>query len=285
MCFILKAPDFSEFFEKQAARKEIKMLRAGLLSENEVQQLAVNNEGQNERLISRLGSGSNHNADKVLLPGHGIAVRKTLKSNHDPALVSQTPEHKALHDLKVYQDSKGHGGGFAKVLKIDDKSGMSFHELIGGSTVHELPTTQRLHVTEKGFGKNLVDAPDKTTQGIVNRINSTNFNESMAAVEQGKVLVKKVPEDMANTVKHLQGKHPDIWDYNTYGNIKLHTDNTGSRRLTAIDFHTNNLKNTPGPVINKDPGFYFKHRQGIASGANPTKPGVLQTIGKAVSHH
>lgn len=120
----------NETMGKKAARKEIDLIRKGLLSEKGISDIAQLNVGQKERLIKHLDSGGSQSANLVLYPGYGKVVRKNYDYAHNVAEAVKSPNFKILESLKEYQDAKGSREGFARVLGVDKKRALTFHEYV-----------------------------------------------------------------------------------------------------------------------------------------------------------
>ena len=133
--------------EKHASRREIRELQNNNLSDDSIQRVAQNNIGQNERLIKPLGHGFNQNADLVLHPGIGPAVRKSHIRAHEMSQITDSKDWGVVKKLKDIQDERGDGGGFARVHHVDDQHGLTTSEYLKGRRVSDLTPNEKHHYT------------------------------------------------------------------------------------------------------------------------------------------
>lgn len=248
-------------FIKEAARKEIELLRDGLLGEQSVARLAANTSGVNERYINRIGSGFNQHSDLVLHPQHGVVIRKSPQHNFEIEDLRNSPDFTVQNELMHYQNQVGHNGGFAGIHEVDNRNGLTYHEYIKGTTVDRLPPKERAKVIRRGVGRaegNVVSSDSLSAQ--VRGMDNPEFAAQVRKFQN--TFVNKVPIDMDNTIQHLQQTHPNVWDHNKSDNVLVH--GTGpNRRLTSID-----LQGAEGAWLHEngrrlpaEPGHYFKNRQ------------------------
>ena len=82
-----------------------------------------------ERLVKRVGQGGTQNADLVLHPDHGIAIRKSARAG----ITSREEVSSHAEKMMEAQKETGTSGGFAKVFDVQPK-GLSYHEYVPGET-------------------------------------------------------------------------------------------------------------------------------------------------------
>ena len=234
---------------KEAARREIKEIQKNNLSDSSIKRIADNNVGQNERLIRHLDSGSLQNADIVNLPGHGIAIRKSQQYQMPLEHYVNHPDYKIVKDLQGYQNSNNTHGGFAKVLKTDDASGLHFHEYIKGDSVRKIKgSIYSGHPLESEMKR------------VFNHKDPVDNVMHMGDIH---------PE-LAKTVDHLKSNgHENIWDYAKSDNIIVDHNNTHIRDARSIDLQGSSRGNSAieqhldaNPVsrtFKTDPNTYFRN--------------------------
>ncbi len=219
---------------KLAMRREMKEIAKGNLNDAQIGRVFENNRGmKRERLIKSLSHGATAHADVVMDPQHEIVARKRLV---DPTKMTgaEIAKHKDIaiyDDIRRLQDQKGTRGGFARVHRVDPKSGLVFQEYIKGPSVREerIAKTPGLMKKFKKVMKLHAKQKKLNLQGLTTKANEIGrqmnaIDPSGLAFHQMHDAMKDVDDfeftsDHKRFVKDLRKTNPGMWDHHAGQNM------------------------------------------------------------------
>ena len=190
-----------------------------LISRQDTQKLTANRMFPKERMVKRLGSGANQNADLVFHPEHGMVVRKSpTKPTED---LHEAVDTKALVLLKKIQTRLKSGGGVAKMHEVDP-SGISYWEYVQPKTNRHwenLKARRDLHRSQMEELEQLV-AKDPSNAKLKMKLRRAVARHSISKETEKIYGWRKTPISARSrkTMNKVKEHFPNVWDFDNHNN-------------------------------------------------------------------
>ena len=214
--------------DKTAMRREIKELRAGNLSPEDIARLVENNrEMLHEREIKPLGTGGTMQADLVMHPEHGVVVRKRVSYPTDVEKLPTHPNIQIYEAIKEYQDKKG-PSGFARVREVDPNTGLVFQDQAVGDSLfaerNKARTVSFLSDEKTRLAQKLRELPEGVPEidDVLPRYERTrDLLDKIRERGQRPVPVRTFSPEQLALIEHLKRNKafPHVYDYDSPWNI------------------------------------------------------------------